>query len=53
MQIIIMISTVLLFVFLGFMMSMSIKKYEARKASSKKKKGRNKYIPPSHTPGRK
>jgi ABC-type Fe3+ transport system permease subunit len=50
-QVIIILSTLLAFALLGFMLSRSIKKYEKNKAAQKKKKGRNKYMPQSKTPG--
>jgi uncharacterized membrane protein len=42
-QVIFIIVTLLVFVFLGFMMSISIKKHEAKMANQKKK-GRAKYL---------
>jgi hypothetical protein len=41
------------FVFLGFMLSLSIRKHDAKMATMKKKKnGRSKYMPEYKKPGR-
>jgi hypothetical protein len=45
------LSTLLAFALLGFMLSRSIKKFEKNKAAQKKKKGRSKFISQSKTPG--
>lgn len=50
-QVIVILSTLLAFALLGFMLSRSIKKYEKNKAAQKKKKGRNRYISQSKNPG--
>jgi hypothetical protein len=40
------------FVGLGFMLNRSIKKHDAKMATVKKKKGRNKYMPQYKRPGK-
>lgn len=40
------------FVFLGFMLSRSIKKHDAKMATVKKKKGRSKYMKEYKRPGK-
>lgn len=49
-QIIIIIVFILAIVGFGFMMSKSVKSYETKKASEKKKKGRTKYMPEVKNP---
>jgi putative effector of murein hydrolase LrgA (UPF0299 family) len=44
-QIIIVLSTLLAFGVLGFFLSLSIKKHEAKRAKTRKSKGRSKYMP--------
>ncbi|MCR4435425.1 MAG: hypothetical protein QHH06_03355 [Clostridiales bacterium] len=51
-QLIILLCTLVVFVGLGFAMSRSIKKYDERQKSSKKNKGRNRYLPEAKRPGR-
>lgn len=51
-QVIVMIATLLAFVLLGFMLSRSIKKHDAKMSVQKKKKGRNKYMPEYKKPGK-
>lgn len=51
-QIIIIIGTLLVFTLFGFMMSLSIKRYDAKMAAQKKKKGRSKYMREFKNPGK-
>jgi hypothetical protein len=44
-QVIFMLAVLAAFVLLGFMLSRSIKKHDAKMAHVKKKKGRNRYMP--------
>ncbi len=52
MQIYMMIGILLAFAALGIGLYFSTKKHEAKMAASKKKKGRNKYMPEIKNPGR-
>jgi hypothetical protein len=51
-QLIMILSIVIVFCILGFMMNRSIKKHESQKANAKKKKGKNRNMPLYKKPGR-
>jgi len=51
-QLIIILSTLLVFVGLGFALSRSIKKHDERQKSIKKKKGRYRYMPEARKPSK-